>query len=55
MEGYLYGTLEEKAAAGEAFLTELAADADRVRHLLGRDWVVEALDGLPASAPDHVA
>jgi len=55
VEGSLYDTIEAKVAVVESFLSELAADAERVRQLAGWDWIVEALQSLPVPVPNHVA
>ena len=47
VEGTVYATLGDKAAAVQAFLQELDADPARVRRLCGWDWITAALDALP--------
>jgi hypothetical protein len=47
VEGQVYATLDDKAAAVEAFLEELDADPARVRRLCGWDWITAAHDALP--------
>ncbi len=42
-----YPTLDDKVAAVDAFLTQLAVDPDRVRRLAGWDWIAQAFDSLP--------
>ena len=49
VEGRVYRTLADKVAAVTAFLEELDADPARVRRLCGWDWIVAALDTLPAA------
>jgi DDE superfamily endonuclease len=49
VEGQLYASVADKQAAAEAYLTDLAADPDRVRQLCGWDWLTAALDALPAA------
>lgn len=49
VEGQVYATLSDKYAAVDAFLQQLAADPDRVRSLVGWDWITAALAALPAS------
>jgi hypothetical protein len=49
LEGRTYPTLAAKQAAADAYLTELAADAARVRRLCGWGWLTAALDALPAA------
>lgn len=46
-EGRIYPTLDAKVAAVEQFLTELCADAARLRRLVGWDWIAEAVNHLP--------
>jgi hypothetical protein len=48
VEGLVYADIEQKMAAVEAALAELAADPARVRQLVGWGWIIQALDGLPA-------
>ena len=48
VEGTVYATLDDKAAAVRAFLQELDADPARVRRLCAWDWIIAALDALPA-------
>ncbi len=50
VEGRLYDTLEDKAKAAEAFLAALAADTQRVRRLVGWDWILKSLQDLQALA-----
>ena len=49
VEGRVYGSIEEKAEAVNAYLSELESDPNRVRSLAGWDWITEAIDGLPSS------
>jgi hypothetical protein len=46
VEGTVYATLDDKAAAVQAFLEELDADPARVRRLCGWDWITAAYDSL---------
>ncbi len=48
VEGRLWDSLQDKVAAVEAFLSELAADPARVRRLAGWEWIRIALARLPA-------
>ena len=41
--------LADKQAVVDAYLRQLAADPDRVRRLCGWDWLIAALDALPAA------
>ena len=47
VEGRTYDTVADKQAIADAYLTDLAADPDRVRRLCAWDWLVNALDALP--------
>jgi hypothetical protein len=47
VEGRVYATVADKQAVADAYLTELAADPDRVRRLGGGDWLTAALEALP--------
>lgn len=49
IEGKVYPSLDDKVAAVEAFLVELESDPDRVRALIGWDWIDQAVQGLPAN------
>ncbi len=49
VEGRCYATVPDKQRAADAYLTELAADRDRVRRLCGWRWLTAALDALPAA------
>jgi hypothetical protein len=49
LEGRTYATLAEKRARADAYLAELAANADRVKQLCGWAWLTAALDALPAA------
>lgn len=46
-EGRISPTLDAQVAAVEQFLTELRADAARLRRLVGWDWIAEAVNPLP--------
>jgi hypothetical protein len=50
VEGVIYPTLEAKKQAVECELRQLAADPQRVKNLVGWDWLCAALDNLPANA-----
>jgi transposase len=52
LEGRTYATVADKQAAADAYLTDLAADPDRVRRLCGWDWLTNALNALP---PHHAS
>lgn len=47
VEGEVYPTIEEKVAAVEKVLDELAADPERVRRLVGWHWILAAQRRLP--------
>jgi hypothetical protein len=47
VEGLVYAGLDEKVAAVDAELIRLDADPERVRRLVGWDWITKALDSLP--------
>jgi len=47
VEGRVYATLDDKAAAVDAFLGQLDTDPARVRRLCGWNWVQTAFDTLP--------
>jgi len=47
VEGRTYDSVADKQAVADAYLSDLAADPDRVRRLCGWDWLVNALDALP--------
>lgn len=48
IEGRVYSSIEEKVAAVEALLLELAAQPHRVRQLAGWDWICAACSSLPS-------
>ena len=48
-EGRTYPTVADKQAVVDAYLSDLAADPARVRRLCGWDWLVAALDAVPAA------
>jgi transposase len=50
LEGRVYDSLSAKQAEAEAYLQELAADPERVKQLCGWQWIIDALQGLPAAA-----
>lgn len=47
VEGIIYETLEAKKQAVESELRQLAADPQRVKRLVGWDWLCAALNSLP--------
>ena len=49
VEGRLYGSVADKQAVVDAYLTDLAAAPDQVRQLCGWQWLTAALDALPAA------
>ena len=49
VEGRVYGSIEEKVEAVNAYLRELESDPRRVRSLAGWDWIGEAVQSLPSS------
>lgn len=46
-EGKVSGTIWKKLAVEEACLRELAADPERVKRLVGWDWIIQSLKQLP--------
>lgn len=50
VEGVIYATLETKQQAVEFELSQLAADPQRVKNLVGWDWLCAALANLPENA-----
>ena len=48
VEGSIYGSIEEKTEAVNAYLRRLESDPGRVRSLAGWDWIEEAVQGLPS-------
>ena len=48
VEGRIYGSIEEKIDAVNAYLRRLESDPGRVRSLAGWDWIEEAIQGLPS-------
>ena len=49
VEGRIYGSIEEKVKAMDAYLSELASDPERVRSLAAWDWIEDNVQRLPAS------
>jgi len=47
IEGIVYPSLDEKVAAVEATLDELDADPERVKRLVGWQWIADNLHRLP--------
>ena len=47
--GRAYDAIADKQAVADVYLAELAADPDRVRRLCGWDWLLTALNALPAA------
>lgn len=50
IEGQIYATIEEKVAAVERVLGELAADPQRIQRLTGWAWITTACQDLPLNA-----
>lgn len=50
VEGVIYATLEAKKQAVEIELYQWVADPQRVKRLVGWNWLCAALDGLPDKA-----
>ena len=48
VEGRVYGSIEEKVEAVNAYLHRLESDPGRVRSLAGWDWIDEAVNALPS-------
>ena len=48
VEGRIYGSIEEKIEAVNAYLRRLESDPGRVRSLAGWDWIEEAVQSLPS-------
>ena len=48
VEGRIYGSIEEKVKAVDAYLSELASDPERVRSLAAWDWIEDNVQRLPA-------
>jgi len=48
VEGKVYASLEEKVSAVDEFLSALEADPQRLRSLVGWDWIVDTAQRLPA-------
>ena len=48
-EGRIYGSIEEKVEAANAYLRRLESDPRRVRSLPGWDWIDEAIESRPSS------
>ena len=48
VEGCVYESIEEKAEAVEAYLSELGSDPGRVRSLVAWDWIEDAMRNLPS-------
>jgi transposase len=51
VEGRVYEDLEAKKAAIDAYLRELAGDAERIRRLAGWGWIMESCASLPEFSP----
>ena len=49
VEGRVYGSIDEKVEAVNAYLRRLESDPSRVRSLAGWDWIEEAVQNLPSS------
>ena len=48
VEGRVYGSIEEKMEAADAYLRRLVADPCRVWSLARWDWIDEAVQSLPS-------
>ena len=48
VEGRIYGSIEEKVKAVDAYLSDLASDPGRVRSLAAWDWIEDNVRRLPA-------
>ena len=48
VEGKVYGSVEEKVEAVNAYLRRLESTPSRVRSLAGWDWIDEAINDLPS-------
>ena len=46
VEGRVYGSIEEKMAAVNAYLSKLESDPERVRSLTGWEWIRKNVQGL---------
>lgn len=47
IEGKVYGSIEDKVGAVNAFLTKLESNPDQVRSLTAWDWIDDAVQTLP--------
>ena len=47
VEGRIYGSIEEKVAAVNACLSGLESDPERVKSLVGWEWIKRNVQGLP--------
>ena len=47
VEGRVYGSIEEKVAAVNACLSRLESDPERVKSLVGWEWIKRNVQGLP--------
>ncbi len=47
VEGRVYGSIEEKVAAVNACLSGLESDTERVKSLVGWEWIKRNVQGLP--------
>ena len=47
VEGRIYGSVEEKMEAVEAYLSELGTDSERVRSLTAWSWIERTMRNLP--------
>lgn len=52
VEGRVYGSIEEKMEAVNAYLSKLESDPERVRSLTGWEWIRRNVQGL---REDHAA
>ena len=48
VEGRVYGSIEEKVEAVNAYLSRLESDPERVRSLVGWEWIKRNVQGLTA-------
>ena len=48
IEGKVYATIDEKVAAADAVLRALEANPQRLRSLVGWDWIVDTAQRLPS-------
>ena len=51
VEGRVYGSVEEKVVAVDAYLSRLESDPARVRSLVGWEWIRRNVEGLSEDLP----